>query len=193
MKDHILILGYGSLIWDLDDLAPKVRGDWHLSAGPPLPLEFSRISPKRKQSLVVVIDPAAGDPCPTHAIESARDTVAEAVTDLAARERTTEAYIGWVDTVAGAAYSRQDGVVERVRAWCGATGALGAVWTDLDENFAAETGTPFTIPRGIAYLKTLEGESLAAALEYINGAPAATDTPLRRALRADPWWCAHTG
>jgi|GEM_PF-2686020 len=106
MKDHILILGYGSLIWDLDDLAPKVRGDWHLSAGPPLPLEFSRISPKRKQSLVVVIDPAAGDPCPTHAIESARDTVAEAVTDLAARERTTEAYIGWVDTVAGAARGR---------------------------------------------------------------------------------------
>jgi hypothetical protein len=38
------------------------------------------------------------------------------------------------------------------------------------------------------YLRGLEGESLAAAVEYINRAPATTDTPLRRALAVDPWW-----
>lgn len=193
MDIPIAILGYGSLIWDLDDLAPRVRGEWRMAAGPALPLEFSRVSPKRKQSLVVVIDTDAGDPCPTHVIESARASVAEAVTDLAARERTDAAHIGWVDIAAGAAHSNRPGVAERVTQWCVATGVTGAVWTDLDGNFEAATGAPFTIARGIAYLKTLEGDSLAAALEYINGAPAATDTPLRRALMADPWWRSRTG
>ncbi len=187
----ICILGYGSLIWDLDDLAPKVRGAWRMGAGPSLPLEFSRISPKRKLSLVVVIDTDAGDPCPTHVIDSARDSVAEAVTDLAARERTTPENIGWVDCRAGTAHSNRGGVTERVRDWCAGQGVDGAVWTDLDGNFEQVTGTPFTVERGIVYLKTLEGDSLAAAREYIDGAPVGTDTPLRRALRSHPWW--HTG
>ncbi len=188
MTAPIYVLGYGSLIWDLDDLAPKVRGDWRMSAGPSLPLEFSRISPKRKQSLVVVIDAVHGDPCPTHAIESIRTTIPEAITDLAARERTVEAHIGWVDMASGDHYSMREGVSPLVRDWCAAEGAAGAVWTDLDGNFQQDTGTPFTLPDAIAYLRGLEGESLAAALEYINGAPAGTDTPLRRALAADPWW-----
>ncbi len=189
MTKPVLILGYGSLIWDLDDLAPKVRGEWRMGAGPSLPLEFSRVSPKRKQSLVVVIDTDAGDPCPTHVIESTRSTVAEAVTDLAARERTDAAHIGWVDLATGTSHSQREGVAERVRDWCEATDAAGAVWTDLDGNFEQATGTPFTVERGIAYLKTLEGDSLAAAHEYINGAPAGTDTPLRRALKVSSWWC----
>ncbi len=162
-----------------------------MGAGPSLPLEFSRVSPKRKLSLVVVIDTAAGDACPTHVIDSTRETVAEAVIDLAARERTQPAHIGWVDLDAGTARSSREGVAGAVRAWCETTGIRGAVWTDLDGNFEQATGRPFTVERGIAYLATLEGESLAAAREYINGAPAETDTPLRRALGAEPWW--HPG
>jgi hypothetical protein len=183
----IFILGYGSLIWDLDDLAPKVRGPWRMGGGPMLPLEFSRISPKRKLSLVVVIDPA-GDPCPTHAIASTRTRVAEAVADLAARERTGTDRIGWVDMQAGTDASHHPSVTKAAREWCAREGATGAVWTDLDANFEGVTCAPFSLMRGIDYLKTLEGESLAAALEYIDGAPEATDTPLRRALNADPWW-----
>lgn len=182
MTKPIFILGYGSLIWDLDDLAPKVTGDWRMGAGPRFPLEFSRISPKRKQSLVVVIDPR-GDPCPSHAIRSIRETVAKAADDLAARERTGLDHIGWVDVASGASRSNAPEMSGLVAEWCMANGAAGAVWTDLDGNF-----DEFSIPRGIAYLKTLAGESLAAAEEYINCAPAETDTPLRRALALDPWW-----
>lgn len=187
MRDRIVILGYGSLIWDLDDLAPKVRGDWHMAAGPALPLEFSRISPKRQRSLVVVID-EQGDPCPTHAIESAREDMPDAIADLTARERTKAEDIGWVDRMTGTAYSRRAGIAQIVAGWCALRDVRGAVWTDLTGNFKAETGTPFTTARAIAYLKTLEGESLASALTYINSAPTATNTPLRRALSADPWW-----
>jgi hypothetical protein len=182
MTKPIYVLGYGSLIWDLDDLAPKVTGDWRMNAGPAFPLEFSRISPKRKQSLVVVID-EAGDPCPSHAIRSIRCSVAEVADDLAARERTVLDHIGWVNLTTGARQSNYGGVADLVAAWCEAEDAAGAVWTDLDGNF-----DNFSIPRGIAYLKTLTGESLAAAEEYINCAPPATDTPLRRALASDPWW-----
>lgn len=188
MNAPIFILGYGSLIWDLDDLAPKVRGPWLLRDGPAFPLEFSRVSPKRKRSLVVVIDPDHGDDCPTHAIASRRAEVAAARTDLAARERTEEHFIGWVDLARDDGFSRNEGIAGRVAAWCRARGAAGAVWTDLDGNFEAETGQPFAIAPALDYLRGLEGESAAAAREYINGAPQETNTPLRRALTAQEWW-----
>ena len=182
MTKPIYILGYGSLIWDLDDLAPKISSEWRMGIGPQFPLEFTRISPKRKQALALVID-EAGDPCPSHAIQSIRTTVAEAADDLAARERTVLDHIGWVDLANETHRSNYGGVADLVMEWCRAEDAAGAVWTDLNGNF-----DDFTVERGIAYLKSLTGESLAAAEEYINCAPMATDTPLRRALAADPWW-----
>ena len=75
LEGRVAVIGWGSLIWDLDDLAPKVAGDWLMRAGPELPFEFSRISPKRKMGLVVCIDPNDGTPCPTHAIRSVRSDI----------------------------------------------------------------------------------------------------------------------
>ena len=184
----IYILGYGSLIWDLDDLAPKVRGGWLMEAGPHFPLEFSSISVKRKQSLVVVLDAVNGLPCPSHAIESIHETVPNAADDLAARERTVPDNIGWADAVSGAASAREAAMADLVMDWCRERGATGAVWTDGISNFEAQRRETYSVARAIAYLKTLEGESLAEAERYINLAPAKTDTPLRRALADDPWW-----
>ncbi|MEM8597347.1 MAG: hypothetical protein AAGF76_12885, partial [Pseudomonadota bacterium] len=62
------IIGWGSLLWDMDGLEPYVSGAWMLRAGPRLPLEFSRVSPKRLMGLAVCIDPVEGTPCPTHAV-----------------------------------------------------------------------------------------------------------------------------
>jgi len=187
MTGRVAILGWGSLLWDLDDLAPKVDGDWALRAGPRLPMEFSRISPKRRLSLVVCLDPEDGVGCVTHAIRSRRSIVAEAVADLAARERAPLHRIGWVEA-SGRGESRMPDVVEAVGAWCDAAGWAGAVWTDLEPNFAATTGRSFSVAEGLAYLRALEAESLAEARRYIRSAPAATRTPLRRALARDPWW-----
>ena len=94
MKDRVVIIGWGSLIWDLADLAPHVSGEWRMEAGPRLPLEFSRISPKRKMGLAVCIDPEAGAPCATHAILSTRRDVMAAAADLARRERAPPDLIG---------------------------------------------------------------------------------------------------
>ncbi|MDP6530786.1 MAG: hypothetical protein QF375_02760, partial [Arenicellales bacterium] len=54
------IIGYGSLIWDLDNLAPYVEGEWDMYQGPHLPLEFSLISKKRKRALALAIDHVDG-------------------------------------------------------------------------------------------------------------------------------------
>jgi hypothetical protein len=185
----VAVIGWGSLIWDLDDLTPHVRGPWAMGAGPALPLEFSRISPKRLRSLVVVIDPDCGVPCPTHAIASRRADVGAAALDLMRRERAPDvAMIGAACLTTGLRRGAHPAVAQIVADWCVEVGATGAVWTDLPRNFHAETGRAFTVDRGLAYLKGLESASAAEARRYIDGAPAATDTPLRRALAACDWW-----
>ncbi|MEO1001415.1 MAG: hypothetical protein AAFW69_12565 [Pseudomonadota bacterium] len=182
----IAILGWGSLIWDLEILEPHVAGGWAMGAGPALPLEFSRVSPKRKRALAVCIDGAAGAACPTNVIASARGGLSEAAADLAARERAPGEMIGAVGRD-GVRQGRSE-IAEIVGAWCAAMGWAGAVWTDLRPNFATETGVSFTVEAGRSYLQTLTGESLAEAHRYIESAPAATDTPLRRHLAACDWW-----
>ncbi len=189
LSGRIAVIGWGSLIWDLDDLAPKVSGDWAMGGGPRLPLEFSRISPKRLMSLVVVIDPDHGADCPTHAIASIRDDIHAAAEDLRARERARDiAQIGAICAATGFARASHPQIAARVSAWCAAAGVRGAVWTDLPRNFEAETGQAFSVEAGLDYLRALTGPAAAEARRYIDSAPAATDTPLRRSLRDAPWW-----
>jgi hypothetical protein len=185
------ILGWGSLIWDLDNLATHVQGDWAMGAGPELPMEFTRISPKRKLGLVVCLDATHGVGCATHAIASVRGEIGPAVTDLARRERAPEELIGAVCLATGHANGGSPQIIDRVSAWCAAQGWSGAVWTDLRPNFEEHLGDGFSIPRAVAYLRTLVGESLDEAVRYIENAPAATDTPLRRALVIEDWWQAE--
>ena len=182
------ILGWGSLIWDLSSLAPHVRGEWAMGAGPTLAMEFTRISPKRKGALVVCLDPVHGAGCVTNAIASVRDNIHDVASDLARRERAKQERIGAVCLASGQASGTIPEVVEGVRRWCLAEGWAGAVWTGLASNFEDHLGEAFSVPRAICYLRTLTGGSLDEAVRYIENAPAATDTPLRRALAADAWW-----
>ncbi len=182
----IAIIGWGSLIWDLEILTPHTVGGWQMAGGPKLPMEFSRVSPKRKLGLAVCLDPVVGVPCQTHVIRSTRGDVHAAVEDLRARERAPEGLIGAYH--ADFQHGRMPEVVALVQAWCAAKGWDGAVWTDLEPNFSAHTGREFSAAAGIFYLKTLSGESLEEAYNYIQNAPAQTATPLRAALAADNWW-----
>ena len=189
--DGYAILGWGSLIWDLENLTPHVRGGWEMSAGPVLPMEFTRISPKRRMGLVVCLDAEHGVGCSTHAIASVRGEIGAAVDDLARRERAPFERIGAVCLGTGHANGSSGAVVDLVAEWCGRRGLSGAVWTDLEPNFAQHRGEAFSIPRALAYLATLTGDSLDEAVRYIENAPAATDTPLRRVLAGEDWWQAE--
>lgn len=182
------ILGWGSLLWDLENLTPHVTGLWQRRAGPALPMEFTRISPKRRMGLVVCLDSRHGVACPTHAIASVRDSIHGATDDLARRERAPVECIGAVCLASGHRNGSNPRVVALVADWCARTGWQGAVWTDLAPNFAEHRGADFTIPRALDYLRTLTGESLDEAVRYIENAPPDTDTPLRRTLAGDAWW-----
>lgn len=184
---RIAILGWGSLIWDLENLTPYTLGEWLMEAGPRLPMEFSRISPKRKMGMVVCLDPQHGVECVTHVIRSTRKDVTGAAQDLAARERAPLDLIGAVD-LDGYTQGRMPAVCDAVRKWCVANGWDGAVWTDLEPNFEMHTGQAFTLARGLAYAKTLTGKNLIEAYNYIESAPRQTKTPMRSLLENDPWW-----
>lgn len=189
LKGKIAVIGWGSLIWDLDNLAPFVAGDWMMGAGPALPFEFTRVSPKRKMGLAVCLDYVNGDRCPTNAILSKSTNIDQAAEELRARERAKIIdYIGMIHPASGARRSSIPEVADIFEDWCRRTGAAGAVWTDLGGNFEEDRGAPFSVPGAIAYLKTLQGDSLIEAVRYIEYAPAATNTPLRRALAEDDWW-----
>ena len=135
----------------------------------------------------VGVDPEHGVGCATHSIRSTRGDVAQAVADLAARERAPRGRIGWADA-GGRGAGRMPEVVAAVGAWCAERGWAAAVWTDLEPNFRETTGAAFTVAEGVGYLRTLPGTGLDEARRYIRQAPATTRTPLRRALACDPWW-----
>lgn len=187
MKGRYAIIGWGSLIWDLEILTPHVELPWRMDAGPSLPMEFSRISAKRKMGLAVCLDLVSGTPCPTHVVPSTRDTLVDAVTDLAARERAPFERIGGVCVHTDASQGRPQ-FRNLIREWCLQNNWQGAVWTDLGSNFRELRSLTFSVTTAITYLQGLKGEGLDEAIRYIVSAPEATDTPLRRALAQNDWW-----
>ncbi len=180
---RIAIVGYGSLIWDLDNLAPFIKGSWSLGTGPKMPVEFSRISPKRKNALVLVIDHTLKHDCATNVIESNRCDLNQAVEDLAARERCGIEMVGYVDK-GDASYK----AFPAVELWLKNSSFDGVVWTALPANYRLETGGDFNHLSARDYIKTLSLEQLAEAWRYIEYAPEVTDTPFRRFLKQDTFW-----
>ncbi len=187
MQKRFAVIGWGSLIWDLDTLAPYVAEPWQMSAGPQLPMEFSRVSPKRKMGLAVCLDPVVGEGCDTHVIASVRSDLGRVIEDLAERERAPVHHIGGVCLETGEKIGRPE-IAHKVAEWSAAAGWVGAVWTDLPPNYLEMRGESFSITNAVAYLKGLNGESLDEAVRYISNAPAQTDTPLRRELSKLDWW-----
>ncbi len=180
---RIAVVGYGSLIWDLENLSPFVDGDWQLGTGPQMPVEFSRVSPKRQQALVLVIDETLDHQCKTSVIDSRRNDLDLAIVDLAARERCETDMIGFISTC-----GKFHRPLECATDWLEQTGYDAVLWTALPGNFHAEINQSFNHENGRDYLKTLTGPALEEAWRYIECAPEVTDTPFRRYLRGDDFW-----
>ena len=157
-------------------------------SGPRLPLEFSLVSAKRRRGLALVIDHEYGQSCPSCIIRSNRNTIEKVVQDLAARERTSDQNIGFIDRKSGATRSRSVTTLSAIRNWLSDTDFSGAVWTDGASNFESVLGVEFSLATATAHLRSLEGESAAEAKRYISLAPDKVDTPLRRALSEQSWW-----
>src|SRR5213595_34569 len=158
----IAILGWGSLIKEPRDL--PIVGEWQ-PGGPKLWIEFSRISRRGERAccLTLVIDEKCESEVTTFHVLSRRSELSQAIADLQEREETSADDIGFCEIATGRfapnAFSRHPKSCERIRAWAIDKKLDAGVWTALPRRFKDAIGIPFTP---------------AAALEYVNGLPAAT-------------------
>lgn len=192
LPKSIVVLAWGSLVWDPDDL-PIVMEDpehpeaaWH-AGGPELPIEFSRVAVDCR--LIPVIDPDNGVPVPTMYARSRRNDLDAAIVDLMHREGSSNPKrIGFVDVKENRhrclLYPK---MAAPVKEWAKAAGVDCAIWAELPSNFKAHSGRDFTLDNALRYLKELPKAMVEQAKQYVDLAPASIDTPLRQKLRAEGW------
>ena len=179
----IVILGWGSLIWDPREL--PCQGEWH-RGGPVFPIEFSRISSDCR--LTLVIDPTDGAPIPTRFVRSRRTRLEDAICDLRQREGTLSERIGFVNRANGASRCNvKPDLAAEILTWSVKHDIDGVVWTDLPPNFEGERDVNFSVEEAEKYLKGLPTSAAKRAREYINKAPAEVNTPLRRRMKEAGW------
>ncbi len=177
----IAILGWGSLIWDPRDL--PIRDGWKKD-GPPLPIEFCRIS--GSWPLTLVIQPGVDGVNVLHTLSDDMDVI-EARNNLAAREGCGTLHIGLIDSITEETNISSENVqlLPVLEGWMASHGYDSVIWTDLPSNFKEKTGNDFNIDNGIGYLRSLSPEGLARALHYIDKAPLQVKTRLRVAIESE--------
>jgi hypothetical protein len=177
----IVILAWGSLVWDSRDL--PMASAWQLN-GPKLPIEFSRVS--KDARLTLVIDPVDGVEVPTRFARSKRLFLLDAVADLRDREGTIFQNIGFTDRTGQHASYREHTAHEpthqRLLHWLGGTDFDAVVWTALPSNYLNQQRHKFTVAHAASYLQALPAVARDNALDYIRKAPPEVLTPLRQYL-----------
>ncbi|MGO7018395.1 hypothetical protein [Rhizobium leguminosarum] len=152
---RIAVLGWGSLIWKPQQLAVHLP---FKAGGPPLHIEFSRVS--KDGRLTLVIDEQCGTLCPTLYAVSTFGDLLEARENLRVREGMTHVNgVGFVDLKSGEvsvrARERHSGSIEGITDWCRLKDFDAVIWTALASNFAEVTKRAFSADDAIAYLDDL--------------------------------------
>lgn len=177
LKSHKLktaIIAWGSLTWEPRTL--KYRGEWS-PGGPILPIEFSRISQDGR--LTLVIDMHHGVPIETLFAKADTYNLEQARNNLMEREGTNPRGIGDIQK----GKTPKTTIEQTILEWIKIHGFDAAVWTALGPNFEEETGEPYSVATALKYLKPLEGEEKAKAVEYIAKAPSSVQTPFRKSFK----------
>jgi len=187
MPAQIVILGWGSLLWDTRPEFDEQHESWQHD-GPEIKVEFSRISQSRRGALTLVIDPKNGAPCRVAYAISKRKDPEDAICDLRCREGTIRSKIGFLFTDGAHQQGRDQVSLKAIRDWAETKKFDVVVWTDLCSNFDKVCGRPFDIDAALAHIQSLDGEAKSGAAEYVWRAPEFVDTELRRALQVQPWF-----
>jgi hypothetical protein len=181
------ILGWGSLLWDRSQGAfEEQHKDWRLD-GPALRLEFSRISRSRLDALTLVIDPVPGEECQVAYALSRRGSPEEAISDLCAREKTREHFIGCASANGSRRHGRDERSVDAIVQWAKDRSIDVVLWTDLPGSFEGVSKQDF-LSIAVNHLQGLPLESKATAAEYVWRAPVFVINPLPKALQVEPWF-----
>jgi len=170
----IAILGWGSLVWDPQEL--RIVKDW-VKGGPDLPIELSRLSDKRGH-LTYVIDERHERRSGTRFAVSRDKNLEDAIADLACREGCAAQRIGFVVAESGEYRSRTK-LYQGVKTWAQTSGFDAVLWTDLEPKFPGEWG----VSQAVKWWNTkLEPDRIEDAKTYATRAPKEVDTDLRRRL-----------
>jgi hypothetical protein len=183
-KGQIMVLAWGSLVWNRGTLA--VTADFQPN-GPSLPIEFSRVSGDGR--LTLIIDEKAGAPCITYTAVSVHNELGEAKENLRIREgMPSQKGVGFIDLISGrqshTAIERHPTAVTKIRAWAELNGLPMVIWTALASNFhePGKANKQFSVQAATRYLETRDAGTLRSALNYIRQAPPEIKTPLREAV-----------
>lgn len=183
----IAILGWGSLLWDAKPIFDEQHGPWK-DDGPSLRVEFSRISSTRLGALTLVIDGVHGELMPVAWCLSKRSEVATVVRDLRRREGCNTEDVKVVGRNASGLVRGEH--EHTIALWAQQRGLSAVVWTGLPSNFEELQKKPFSVDEAISYLSNLPPDAKERAAEYITCAPEFVDTPLRKAVKSQPWFVA---
>jgi hypothetical protein len=173
----IACLGWGSLIWKPAEL--PVASAW-FSNGPRLPIEFCRVGDSGELATGLCIDAM---PVPVLWAWLDITDLAQACAALRRRE--------------GIPAERDDGigsllVTEQpagpVVHWARSQGIEALIWTGLPPRYNGTEGRVPSAAEAVAYLSTLEGQTLAHAKAYVESVPRQIDTLYRRAIGQQLGW-----
>jgi hypothetical protein len=187
MNNQTVILGWGSLIYQLGSLEENVRSSWH-NGGPELPIEFSRISRSRDEALTLVIDPVNGVRLPTKYIISKRKDPKDTACDLRNREGTVIRKVGIIDLKENYENFQFPEIGKLIKEWVKNKDLRAVIWTDLESNFEKVAKTKFSIPAALEHLNGLSKKGKEEAKAYLKNAPEFINTPLRNKLIPDNWY-----
>jgi len=185
-REHIMriaILGWGSLIWDPREL--QIKDQWQTD-GPLLPIELARISDNGR--LTVVLHRGVSLVQTLWAI-SAYENLNQTKENLAARENTNMEKIGYVSIPDNQSNCQTvPEICDTIRQWLTDKGLDAVIWTDLASNFEKKTGMEYSEDNVIAYLRSLAGESLEKAEEYVRRIPSQVKTKIRKRIERELGW-----
>ena len=178
---NIACLGWGSLIWDPQDLS--IRGCW-FDDGPLIPLEFARQS--MDDRITLVISPAAR---PVRSLWTLMDSYSleDAKEQLQLREKTKNPeHIGnW------SRGEQSPKWIPELSEWALTRNIDSVIWTALPPRFKGENNRPPSVEDVLRHLRALPKPARDEAEKYIRRAPGQIDTAYRKRIEAElqllPW------
>lgn len=168
----IACLGWGSLIWQPEDL--PVRGEWRTD-GPKLPLEFARLSGGGRVTLVISKDAL---PCQVQWCELNVTSLDHAVEQLRVREGNTRR--SWIGCWPSDDTFEHNSTIET---WARSKGVSSVVWTAIPPKWNDQNGVIPSEHDVLKYLKSLPPDQQVEPFRYIKLAPEQIRTRYRPVLR----------
>ena len=174
---NIACLGWGSLIWDPQEL--PIRRHW-FEDGPLIPVEFARQSNDDRMTLVIV--PSAR---PVRSLWALMDSdhLKEARKQLRYREGTSARYIGqW------SRGNRSPAGIADLGEWALARGIDAVVWTALPPKFEKMNHRLPSAEEVLDHLRSLSATTRGKAERYVRRTPRQIDTAYRRRIEVELGW-----